>query len=213
MLTGTSTYWQNKSLDATYRGQALPAIATFYIALLTCTNGVVARSTAYAANNTVVVLTSDGYYHLYKVTTAGTTASTAPSYPGVPNEVITDGTAVLTEQTSALDQATAIVEPSGGGYARVAVTSSLANMSGTQGAGTTAVSSGTSGTISNNNQLAFPASTAAWAAAPAMVWGTAVFDASTAGDLIQWGVLGSPQNVGTGVTVTFNAGSFTVQMS
>lgn len=213
MLTGTSTYWQNKSLDATYRGQALPSITTFYIALLTCTNGVIARSTAYSLNNTVTVLTADGYYHLYKVTTAGTTASAAPSYPGVPNETVTDGTAVLTEQTSALDQNTAIVEPSGGAYARVAVTASLANMSGTQGAGTTAVSSGTTGTISNNNQLAFPASTAAWAAAPAMVWGVATFDAATAGNLVQWGSLGSPQNVGSGVTVTFNAGSFTVQMS
>ena len=212
MLNGTSNYWQNKSLDATFRGQTLPSIANFYIALTTCTNGVIARSTAYALNNTVVVLAADGYYHLYKVTTAGTSAASAPSYPGNANEVITDGTAVLTEQTSGLDAGTAIVEPSGGAYARVQVAASLANMSGTQGAGTTAASSGSSGTISNNNQLAFPASTAAWATAPAMVWGVAIYDAAAGGNLVQWGSLGSPQNVGSGVTVTFNAGAFTIQM-
>ncbi len=213
MLNGTSTYLQNKMLDAVYRGQSLPAVTNFYIALLTCTNGVAARSTAYALNNTLVVLAADGYYHLYKVTTAGTTAASAPSYPGAANEAITDGTAVLTEQTSALDQNTAEVEPSGGAYARVQVAASLANMSGTQGAGTTAVSSGTTGSISNNNQLAFPASTAAWAAAPAMVWGVAIYDAATAGNLLQWGSMGSPQNVGSGVTVTFNAGAFTINQS
>ena len=212
MLNGTSNYWQNKSLDATFRGQTLPSITNFYIALTTCTNGVIARSTAYALNNTLVVLAADGYYHLYKVTTAGTSAAAAPSYPGNANEVITDGTVVLTEQTSGLDAGTAIVEPSGGAYARVQVAASLANMSGTQGAGTTAASSGSSGTISNNNQLAFPASTAAWATAPAMVWGVAIYDAASAGNLVQWGSLGSPQNVGSGVTVTFNAGAFTIQM-
>ncbi|MES2500135.1 MAG: hypothetical protein V4570_06350, partial [Pseudomonadota bacterium] len=41
-------------------------------------------------------------------------------------------------------------EVSGGSYARVAVTSSLANWSGSQSAGSTSASSGTDGTIENN---------------------------------------------------------------
>ena len=40
-------------------------------------------------------------------------------------------------------------EVSGGSYARVSIPSSLANWAGTQGAGTTVVSSGTSGQTSN----------------------------------------------------------------
>ena len=48
-------------------------------------------------------------------------------------------------------------EVTGGSYARVAVTSSLANWAGTQSAGSTTASTGTSGTISNNAAITFPA--------------------------------------------------------
>jgi len=54
------------------------------------------------------------------------------------------------------------VEPSGGSYARVAIAASLANFSGTQGAGTTVASTGTDGTGENNVAITFPTSTAAW---------------------------------------------------
>jgi hypothetical protein len=46
-----------------------------------------------------------------------------------------------------------------GSYADVAVTRSLANFAGTQGAGTTVASSGTGGQSSNNNAITFPAPT------------------------------------------------------
>ncbi len=48
-------------------------------------------------------------------------------------------------------------EVSGGSYARVAVTASLTNWAGTQSAGSTAVSSGSSGQTSNNGSITFPA--------------------------------------------------------
>jgi hypothetical protein len=48
-------------------------------------------------------------------------------------------------------------EVTGGSYARVAVTSSLANWAGTQSAGSTTASSGTGGTTSNNNAITFSA--------------------------------------------------------
>lgn len=54
-------------------------------------------------------------------------------------------------------------EPSGNGYARVAVVASLANFAGTQGSGTTVASSGTGGATSNNGAITFPTSTGAWA--------------------------------------------------
>jgi hypothetical protein len=56
-------------------------------------------------------------------------------------------------------------EVSGGSYARQAITSSLANWAGTQGAGTTSAStnsSGSSGTTSNNAAITYPAPTANW---------------------------------------------------
>ncbi len=53
-------------------------------------------------------------------------------------------------------------EVSGGSYARVAVTASLANFAGTQSAGSTTASSGTGGASSNNGVITFPAPTANW---------------------------------------------------
>lgn len=206
-----SNYLQNKLLDFLYRAQAFTPATTYYVALLTCTKGTIARSTAYAANDTAVVSTTDGTYHLYKCTTAGTTASAAPTYAGVDGEAITDGTAVFTEQTANLRSGSAVVEPSGGAYARVSVAASLTNFAGTQAAGSTTASTGTSGTTSNNNAITFPTTTAAWAAAPAQVWGFAAYDASTSGNLYHFGPLNTPVSVGSGVTPSFSAGNLSIK--
>ena len=206
-MSGISNYLANKQVDAELRGQAFTAPATVYIGLLLCTNGPMARSTAYALGNTVSVIAADGYNHLYAVTTAGTTAATAPAYPGKPGEAITDGTAVLTEQSDVLAAAgSTLVEPAVGGYARVAVASSLANWSGTQGAGTTVASSGTTAAISNNITITYPTPTAPWETAPAQVWGFASFDAATAGNLLRFGGLDADQIINTGNGVSFAPG-------
>ena len=57
--------------------------------------------------------------------------------------------------TSAPTDAGGGTEVSGGSYARAAVTSSLANWAGTQAAASSVASTGTSGTTSNNNAIAF----------------------------------------------------------
>lgn len=195
-----SDYAQNKVNDAIHRGQPLGAPATMYYALLKCTKGARANSTVYALNDTVAVTANDAKIHLYKVTTAGISAAAQSTlYPGVANEVITDGTAVLTEQNSALDSnSAAIVEPSGGGYARVAVVASLANWSGTQGAGTTVASSGTTGQSSNNIAITFAAPSADWIAGTERVWGWAMFDAASAGNLWEWAPLSALQAITNG---------------
>ncbi|SEO63708.1 hypothetical protein [Nitrosovibrio sp. Nv6] len=86
------------------------------------------------------------------------------------------------------------VEVSGGSYARVAITSSLANWAGTQSAGSTVASSGTSGTTSNNNAIQFPAPTADWGSITH--WG--LFDAAAAGNPWIYSALTTPKTVNNG---------------
>lgn len=85
-------------------------------------------------------------------------------------------------------------EMSGGGYARVAVTCSLANWAGTQGAGTTAVSNGSSGQTSNNIAITFPAPTGDWGQAVEWV----AFDALTGGTPCFRGTLTLPKTINNG---------------
>jgi hypothetical protein len=76
-------------------------------------------------------------------------------------------------------------EFSGGGYARVQVACTLAAWAGTQGAGSTTVSTGSSGTTSNNGTITFPAPTAPWG--QAQEWG--LFDAAVGGNEIVRGTM------------------------
>ena len=82
--------------------------------------------------------------------------------------------------TSACSDSATGTEVSGGSYARVAVTASLANFAGTQSAGSTTASTGTGGVTSNNAAITFPAPTASWGT----VTHYGFWDASTAGN--QW---------------------------
>ena len=87
-------------------------------------------------------------------------------------------------------------EVSGGSYARVAVTSALANWAGTQSAGSTTASSGTaaSAVTSNNGAVTFPSPTANWG----VVTGFAIFDASTAGNMLFFGPLSVSKTINNG---------------
>lgn len=111
--------------------------------------------------------------------------------------------------TTACSDAGPGTEVSGGSYARVAVTASMANWSGTQGTGTTVASSGASGTTYNNNAIAWPASSAAWGTLTSVT----LTDASTAGNRLVCIDLTSTLNVsGSGFTVQLPANSFSFQM-
>lgn len=101
------------------------------------------------------------------------------------------------------------VSTSGTAYGRQAVTAALANWAGTQSAGTTTASSGTGGTTSNNNVIAWSASTAAWGNIQSVGW----MDASTAGNRWICINLTSSLNVsGSGFTVSFAAGQLSFQI-
>lgn len=197
-MSGLTDYAQNKTKDALWRGQALGAPATLYFGLITASKGERANSTVYALNDTVVVKIA-AKYSFYKCTTAGTSAAAQPgTYLAAVGEVITDGTAVFTEQTAALDAGTALTEVAGGAYARVAVAASLVNFSGTQGAGTTVASTGSGGVTSNNGVITFPAPTAQWHPTGGAIVGAVVYDAANGGNPWNWGMLGVIQFITTG---------------
>jgi hypothetical protein len=165
-----------------------------YVSLLTTIKGPRANSTAYALNDTLSLIANDGKTHLYKCTTAGTTAASQGAlYPGVANEAITDGTAVMTEQDSGLRAGTAQVEVTGGAYARQQVTQLDANWN---------APAGTPLAISNVNAVTFPTPTANWG----NVWGFEYRDAVAAGNLLLFAGLNAPKTVNNGETPSFAAG-------
>lgn len=111
--------------------------------------------------------------------------------------------------TVAPTDSTAGTEVSGGSYARVAVASSLANWAGTQGAGTTVASSGTTGTTSNNGTVTFPAPTASWGTVVA----AGLFDSTSGGTLLAYGALGTNKTINNGdAAPSFAAGQLTFQI-
>lgn len=85
-------------------------------------------------------------------------------------------------------------EVSGGSYARVAVSSSLANWAGTQSAGSTTASTGTGGQTSNNNAITFPTPSANWGS----VTHFGIFDASTSGNLLFHAALDNAKTINNG---------------
>lgn len=100
-------------------------------------------------------------------------------------------------------------EVTGGSYARVAVVSSLANWAGTQSAGSTSASSGTTGTTSNNGAITFPAPTANWG----VVTHIAIYDASSSGNLLFWGALSVAKTVNNGdAAPSFAAAALSIQL-
>jgi hypothetical protein len=109
--------------------------------------------------------------------------------------------------TTCPTDSTAGVEINTGSYARVAVTSSLANWAGTQAAGSTTVSTGTSGTTSNNNAVTFPAATADQGTAACF----GLLDASTGGNLWYYAALSANRTITNGSTASFAAGTLNVQ--
>jgi hypothetical protein len=109
--------------------------------------------------------------------------------------------------TGAPSDAAGGTEVSTNAYARVAVTSSLANWAGTQSAGSTVASSGTGGQTSNNTAITFPTPTGGG-------WGTvthfAIFDAATGGNMLLEGALAISKTINEADTVSFPAASLAI---
>ncbi|HBH37612.1 MAG TPA: hypothetical protein DDX06_04425 [Curvibacter sp.] len=110
--------------------------------------------------------------------------------------------------TSSCSDSAGGTEVTGGSYARASLAASLANWAGTQSAGSTVASSGTSGTTSNNGVVTF--------ATPSAGWGTVthlgIYDAVSSGNLLICRALTVSKTINSGDTVTFPAASFTFQI-
>lgn len=108
--------------------------------------------------------------------------------------------------TAAPNDAGGGTEVSGGSYARVSVSSSLANWSGTQSAGSTDASSGTGGQTSNNAAITFPTPTAGWGT----VTHFGIYDNASSGNLLFYGALTIQKTINEADTVTFPAASLSI---
>lgn len=86
-------------------------------------------------------------------------------------------------------------EVTGGSYARAAVTNNSTNWPNASG-----------GSKSNGTLIAFPAATASWGTVVAF----AIFDASSAGNMLYWGSLTTSVAVASGRTAQFQIGSITI---
>lgn len=110
--------------------------------------------------------------------------------------------------TACPTDSTAGTEVTGGSYARVSITSSLANWAGTQSAASTTASSGTGGTTSNNGVITFPTATADWGTVVCF----GVSDASTSGNLLFYAALTANRSITNGSTASFAAAALTFQI-
>lgn len=97
--------------------------------------------------------------------------------------------------TTPNETGTGISEPSGGAYARVAVTNNKTNF-GTASAGA----------LTNAAAITFPESTASWGTITHIV----LYDASTGGNVWYWEALPVSKAVAANTTVYFAVGSLTI---
>lgn len=89
-------------------------------------------------------------------------------------------------------------EVSGGAYARVSITNNATNWPAATGGGP--------GTKGNGAAITFPTASAAWGTIVA--W--ALFDASSAGNMLYWGTLNTPRPANVSDTPSFAPGALTI---
>lgn len=219
-MAAYTDFFENRLIDGLFRGGCLTTAGA--AGSSTVVAGIRAATTAYTLGQILVPAAGDtgAGGKLLKVTTAGTTGAGAVAVPN-PGSTVADGsvtwTAIATMPaldvyyvgllTSAPTDSTAGTEVSGGSYARVLTSATLANWAGTQAAASTTASSGATGTTSNNGIITFPTPSAGWGTVVAM----GLYDALTGGNLLVYAGLAINKTINQGDAVTFPAASLTIQ--
>jgi hypothetical protein len=212
-MTAATNYTVNKFLvDTLFRATPTTVPATLYYGLFIANKGLWIPSTPYVLNDQVIPATGEAG-HVYVCTTAGTSGSSAPAWPTAAAGTVTDGgTLVWTEMTTLLKTGTftagTFVEASYTGYARVAVTASLANWASTQG--NTSASTGITGVTSNLTQINFGAPTSSQAGLVVGMFLADVATVSTA-NVLYWSALTNAKTINNGdAAPNFPVGAFTM---
>lgn len=201
-----------KALLGLELGDTSPSIpGTHYCGLISAASR--ANTTAYSSGNYIINPTfpfsaTTAVWSIFKCTTGGTTAGSAPSgYAslGSAGGTITDGTAVFTEVSSLFAAGTTTAaEPSTGAYGRVSITNNTTNWPTPTG--------GDPATVSNGTAITFPTTTASWGQLVAF----GLWDASTpgTGNLRTWGLLSAASAVAqsVGVTPSFSSTNLSVTL-
>jgi hypothetical protein len=100
--------------------------------------------------------------------------------------------------TTPLDDGSNFTEPSGGGYARVAVPNNPANWP-----------AAVAGSKQNANPVTFNEATLPWN----VITYLGIFDQLTGGNLLMYGALTAPKTIATGDVAQFNANNVTVTLT
>jgi hypothetical protein len=171
-----TTYAANKLLDH-LGGRTSFSMPTVYAALLKIrAQSASLRSTVVSVGDFTIPATPNG--RLYRCTTGGTTGSGEPTWATTDGGTTSDGTAVWTEHTPSLKAATNVPECAYTSYARVAL--------GTAGA--SLLSAAASGSVANGSAINWPKKTGG---TDENVAGWAFFDASSAGNMTEFGLFTS----------------------
>lgn len=189
-------------LGSFYGKAAYTAPTTTYVGLLTASTWVL--STVYSTGAYVVPTTFNSITgpvgKIFKATTGGTSSGTQPTWPTTAGGTVSDGSVVWTEVSTLFAAGTfTSAEPSGGAYARVAVTNNTTNWPTPTG--------GNPATSANGTAVTFPTTTASWG----QLVGFLINDSSTAGTYQAWAPFASTSAVATvvGVTPAFAIGTIT----
>jgi hypothetical protein len=178
-----TTYLANKLLDHA-GGRTSYSLPTIYAALLKIraqSNNL--RSTAVSVGDFTIPATPNG--RLYRCTTGGTTGAGEPTWSTTDGGTTSDGgTVVWTEHTPSLKSQTNIPECAYTSYARVSL--------GTAGA--CLLGAAASGSSNNTSAIPYPKKTGG---TDEIVAGWAFFDASSAGNMTEFGLFTSAPFVKT----------------
>lgn len=203
-----TTFGDQKVLNALNQAAALGTPADWYFGLIVAPSW--AASTAYTAGEYVIPTAFNSLTgstgRLFICTTAGTTGTTIPTALNngstAAGGTVTDGTVTWTEVTDlfAAGTFTGAEQPATGGYVRPALAPSTANWA----------------AATNARPSASVTSAAITYATPTANWGQCVgymkCDASTAGNVWEWGLFNTAITPGSGSSPSIPSGDLTLTL-